>query len=517
MPPKAAPAPAPAAPAPPPPPPAAEPPAPPPAAATPSTSAPVDPHATRILHDNGSVFVQLDRHHIGNAYYPSGAIAVTVDRVAGGGPHTYIYREAGRRALLGGFTHEGVGSVQWRSGRPRLVTNKAGFTITDEQGNIVQSELWAKWEPKELVLEVTESMRLRMTDRQHMSLDVRLGGRSFTFNVGEHLAREGTYLDNLKGRGPGGRLVIDVEKVRAQRPPREAPPKPFRTAADFSAPLQPAVEGLLEFRRQAREGELLKADPFVRTQRKPASAPAAEPAPEALPAEPFEMTATKRPPWQKRLPKRYRSYRKKLTPLRADGFDKRVAEECGSGGVVVVVALADWNPESRRAESWLEEVNGMVQLPGEELVALQKSAAEAQAARTATAGRRAASPPEGSAKAGRGPLGAETMLVPPDRFKLFKFDVCESGLLSERHNFKALPMFLFYAAGRLVDISTLERGVKAGLYDLCQLTAMEQHCKRHLYDKVREAALKGAQGAFLPQDYKLMQGSGYTMAVAVKG
>lgn len=65
--------------------------------------------------------------------YSSGRVAVCVLR---GGMVTNFHDDTDRSPILATFTHEGVGSVSFSSGAPRLIVNDKGGALRREAGDI---------------------------------------------------------------------------------------------------------------------------------------------------------------------------------------------------------------------------------------------------------------------------------------------------------------------------------------------------------------------------------------------
>lgn len=72
---------------------------------------------------------------------------------------------------------------------------------------------------------------------------------------------------------------------------------------------------------------------------------------------------------------------------------------------------------------------------------------------------------------------------PANRIQLFKVDASECSVLQSRYQFKTVPMFLMYFAGKLVEATNKPRGAAA------------------IVEKVLQALVQGERGQTLPDNF----------------
>lgn len=146
--------------------------------------------------------------------YPSGAIAATLSRVAGDKIIT-IFSPKGRLLLL--FNEKGVGSAHYKSTKPWLVTTEQGYTLTSEEGAIMERGTWPRNKAgSAAALEVNEYLTVTFNDQRDILATLRIGEMKKVFQCGEQLRRADTQLNlditsiraRQKASGPSGSVYV---------------------------------------------------------------------------------------------------------------------------------------------------------------------------------------------------------------------------------------------------------------------------------------------------------------------
>ena len=63
------------------------------------------------------------------------------------------------------FNHLGVGSVQYPNGRPWLVVNVDGWTVSDTKGYITERGKFPRTQPDAITCQVNEHLTVKFSDR----------------------------------------------------------------------------------------------------------------------------------------------------------------------------------------------------------------------------------------------------------------------------------------------------------------------------------------------------------------
>ena len=135
--------------------------------------------------------------------YPIGAIAATRSSVRGD-KITTIFSPKGRLLLL--FNEKGVGSAHHNSTKPWLVTTEQGYSITSEEGNIIEKGSWPRNKAgNTAILEINKYVTVAFNGRQDILATLRIGEVKKSFQCGEQLRR------------PDAQLNLDVTSIRARQ------------------------------------------------------------------------------------------------------------------------------------------------------------------------------------------------------------------------------------------------------------------------------------------------------------
>ena len=425
----------------------------------------------------------------GSVLYPSGRVAATVCRGDDGCFHTFS-SDAARARVLATFDADGVGSVNRPGdGRPWLVVTRRGWSLSNEAGGLERGGAWprANADRDPIVLQPSPELEVTFLDRQRIAARLRLPGVDRTFECGEASRRcgEGSHLDKVLRVAPGGKLELDTAAIRkraaavgsvyvAPGPHRRATARPglgnlraMLAAVGAASPVRPLVaelDGAQQRLRRvaaARRAGLASApaggstgsgsgsaaggsgDSSGASQLDDFGAPPLTASQRQLSARLQRATASARPAAAAAAAEGgsaaggadagYVCRRQRLPLLTVAQLHARVAGAGAPKGVLFAVALlSDYDPICARLEKKHLEA------------AAFELAAEA-------AGEGGSS---GKDAVGGGGGGSECI-------RLIKVSGAESPALQRRFGFRAVPFFLFFYEGRLVDATNDVRSAVA--------------------------------------------------------
>jgi len=437
------------------------------------------------------------------AYYPSGRMAASYTRMAGGF-FCFFYSDDRDGTTLLSIDPSGCGYAAFSNGKPRLTSRKTGGVLVDESGAIIRSWTQAKQLSSEISFDLSPNIHLSFSSRQLIHAKLTVQGLTEEYDLGEvqKMATD-SYISKSIGvvrMGPErGKQILDVDKCRqaaAEARERRAassaeevdPPKKSHITQDDMQKhpqLRDVVGSTEELQKSVKEGawdvevfvskaklqttlsgdfptlllgETLKGDPYSQ---KLDSMPALQPDvlssllkestinAGALPLSSSIKAASGRFRGVEHG-YHYKTPRKRLQLLKDRSYDKFIKDDAPAGTLVVVCCLAGWLPQCRRVEPAIELLNG-------ELYA------------------------KAQAQAGEGG-------VPTPEFLLCKFEMSESRLLRDRHNITTLPMYLMYYGGKLCYASNTLKGFGSSMDDM--------------RTQARDTLVAAQRGAFLPDDFR---------------
>jgi len=391
--------------------------------------------------------VRLDDNGIGFINYPSGNIAVNVTETIKGKLSMFCADSDKVRALAN-FDHRGVGAVCFASGQPQLVTTMKGFSLSDEAGNMLQSERWPRLAKEPIVFEPNQFLKVSFVDRQSITLTFSYGKVQHVFDCGEVLRRKDNYLDKVVGRDQG-KYILDVERIRKE-------PKVFTKPGPHSKVAVRAGLGSMRVALKSVKNPELKemiqdikftedrlsclnwgTQSLYGTQKsKQQAAPGAnkgsltgtgliedllnnDPVLTAL-GKKFQDNMKRADPYSIA---KFKSHRAKLPLVKIAALDAFLGAD--SDRVIMVCVLADWQPGCRKWEYMLAEAN-------HELLA------------RGTASR-------------NGPL-------------MVKVDTGETRALNDKYKFNSVPMYLVYHKAMLVWASNaiVSKADVMKVFEICQ-------------------------------------------------
>jgi hypothetical protein len=399
-------------------------------------------------------------------YYPSGRLALFENRMHGG-KYYWLYGDNARSTVLCQFDPYGQGTACYPNGKLRLTSTKAGGTLVDEHGSVLKS--WTEERPLKgdgVSFALNESASFAYASRYDITLLVTLGGQEHRYELGEQLVHANANYQSKKlgthALGPErGKAIVDVGGLahKSDKAPAVALSKKTRiTEADLTiAALHPIVRDADEMRVRVQgmltnpwiEAALMPSRSFGSTGDPRTFATSMDDARwsaflgQTPPSDyaPLALSAVlKNASGRYRLGAGAKTARVRLAVLEARGFDDFIAST-PPAQLSVVCCLASWLPQSTRAESWLEVLNGE--------------------------------------------LRAERDAQP---FKLYKYDMSASRALRERYNINTLPMYLFYYQGKLAHASNVLNGFGSGKEDMRAQAA--------------DTLVRAQAGQFLPADFK---------------
>ena len=482
------------------------------------------------LYPSGAPFVKYSADGGSFSFYPSGRMAGAYERM-GGGFYAYFYADDRKGTTLLAIDPSGEGFCAFPNGNPRLTSRKNGGTFNNEDGS--NAMLWTTSKPLRTPIEFDLSQNIRITFGSRQAITARLTcqGMSEDYQLGEiqKMATD-SYLSKSIGQikmGPErGKYILDVDQCRKaadeNRQRREAMimkdiggPKVNITEDDMQkhTDLRPIVGSTSELQRSIAEGSwdvdcfiskgdyaklsasipsvgmdasMLKGDPFSRTLD---SLAATKPDVLAKLLKPSD-TGVDVLPLSKAISGasgrfradhgfHYMTPRQRLKELKGKQF-AAIAEqlaELPKNTMVVVCCLAGWQPQSRRVEPLLEQLNGSLLANGKPALTHAQTVATDKAASAASAAANAPPPPPPPAAPG----------APPE-FIMRKFDMSHSRALQEKYNINSVPMYLMYYGGQLAFAGNTVNGFGTSPADLRA--------------QVRETTARAQRGVFLPADFK---------------
>jgi hypothetical protein len=285
------------------------------------------------------------------------------------------------------FDEKGLGSVCFPSGNPRLVVTKAGWSLSEEGGDILQSGTWPNHPPvSPIELQITECFSARFLGRRENKISFSYGGEQHVFECGEQLKRTDTYLDHVVSRRDG-RLELDVDAIRAGPQHVYSKPGPHSQVTihpglgalkticknlDKGSPFQEIISSMDEMQasvlRMRGSTGSASTSTFSDTGAMAAlRASQGEPGVSSLGNTLDSTTAlgstlastsggstlTMRRP----APKPYQSKRKALRSIPVSGFDAHMASSSSPDTISVICCMADWQPRCRKAMPVLKSLN----------------------------------------------------------------------------------------------------------------------------------------------------------------
>mmetsp|Transcript_13022 Transcript_13022/g.27726 ORF Transcript_13022/g.27726 Transcript_13022/m.27726 type:complete len:490 (-) Transcript_13022:334-1803(-) len=452
-------------------------------------------------YSNGSVFVKYGPDGISKtAYYPSGRMAATYERMPGGF-YAYFYADTRQATTLCTFDPSGYGFVSFEDGRPHLTSQRRGGSLVNESGSIEKS--WTESKPLKggaIEIQITPQMLFSFRSRRELAMKLTCMGLTEEFVLGDPPERADSYLSKSVGvvtMGPErGKQILDIDKCRQAAEAKQllkasSASNTGMKKANINEDFMQKHEQLREVVRATDElqssvkaghwdvevclpkamlaqtlgdqlptlrmGDSLKGDPHNQSLKGMA---AMEPDTlevllqssgfdkGALPLSSVIKGASGR--YRREHGEHVRTARRRLKEVKAKELDTFLNEEVPKGTLAVVCCLAGWLPQCRKVEPALELLNG-------ELFE--------------------------QAKAKAGEKGA-----PQSSFILCKFDMSESRLLRDRYNINTMPMYLMYYNGRLAYASNTLNGYGSSKDDLVA--------------QARATLLSAQQGTFLPADFK---------------
>uniref|UniRef100_A0A6U1HT32 FAM194 C-terminal domain-containing protein n=1 Tax=Tetraselmis chuii TaxID=63592 RepID=A0A6U1HT32_9CHLO len=415
---------------------------------------------------------KIDATGNGVIWYPSGNIAVNVsigDVASGGLPTRQAIFMSDKRkpVVLASFDHNGEGFVNYASGKPWLLVNRLkGYSVSDENGSVVEKGKWPRGDATPVMCRVTEAITVEFVDRQRITVTFSLLNVTRTFELGENLKRTDTYLDKSVGTstvfGLRGKHDLDVGEIRrtlAETGSLYHRPGPHATSTKHSGvgmlrtltkELPPESEAMEMINGMEDAMQRMKKVSLIKGHHAPAGG-----------VEPFEDFGT--PPmtesmqtlkkgnfarkaglatWYNTAGSRYTAKRKKFPSLTLRKFYEVTDTAPPSGVLVVVCFHADWNPLCRKQQGQIEEVWGL----------LQAAAAKEAMCRDA-------------------------------HVHIYRLDASEAVAVQKKYDFRTVPMYFQFYNGKLVSASSSFSG------------------KEKFLEQIRKGQEAGERGTFLPDNF----------------
>jgi len=412
-----------------------------------------------------------DRTGNGVIWYPSGNIAVNMsvgDVASGGLPTRQALFMADKRkpVVLASFDQNGEGFINYANGKPWLLVNRLkGFTVSGENGSIVQLGRWPREDPTPILCRITEAITIEFIDRQHITATFSLLNVTRTFELGESLKRTDTYLDKSVGTSPistlRGKHDLDVAEIRKtlaetgslyHRPgPHATPTKHsgvgmLRTMTKELSPESEAMEmigGMEDAMQRMKKVSLMKGhhNSDAATPLEDFGSPPMTETLTTLKKENFARKAGLAT-WYNTAGSNYTAKRKKVPSVSLQKFYEVTDTSPPSGVLVVICFHADWNPLCRKQQGQIEEVWGQLQ----ELAKRDAMARDAQV-------------------------------------HIYRLDASEAVPVQKKYDFRSVPMYFQYYNGKLVSASNSFAG------------------KEKFLEQIRKGQEAGERSVFLPDNF----------------
>eukprot|EP00966_Prymnesium_polylepis_P306515 7082961-Prymnesium_polylepis.1 len=152
------------------------------------------------------------------AYYPSGRMAASYTRMAGGF-FCFFYSDDRDGTTLLSIDPSGCGYAAFSNGKPRLTSRKTGGVLVDESGAIIRSWTQAKQLSSEISFDLSPNIHLSFSSRQLIHAKLTVQGLTEEYDLGEvqKMATD-SYISKSIGvvrMGPErGKQILDVDKCR---------------------------------------------------------------------------------------------------------------------------------------------------------------------------------------------------------------------------------------------------------------------------------------------------------------
>eukprot|EP00743_Colponemidia_sp_Colp-15_P004332 GILK01004672.1.p1 GENE.GILK01004672.1~~GILK01004672.1.p1 ORF type:complete len:687 (-),score=94.37 GILK01004672.1:76-2136(-) len=208
-----------------------------------------------VKYANGIQAILMKNDGSGFIYYPSGRVAVCINKELGYTGTSFFYEDDKRSTLLCYFDVHAVGFALCNLGRKscrapnckcdgyqqsvhqvrehaqlvhcrkcvhveaehssgdKLVAGKKLLKLLDENGNVARHWVWETALSEPLEIKLNRSMRFTLYNRQHMEVTFRNEEIERTFEVGQRFKRTDSYLDKSRSDGLG-RLEIDLNSTK---------------------------------------------------------------------------------------------------------------------------------------------------------------------------------------------------------------------------------------------------------------------------------------------------------------
>jgi len=285
------------------------------------------------------------------------------------------------------FDEKGLGSVCFPSGNPRLVVTKAGWSLSEEGGDILQSGTWPNHPPASPVeLQITECFSARFVGRRENKISFSYGGEQHVFECGEQLKRTDSYLDHAVSRRDG-RLELDVDAIRAGPQHVYSKPGPHSQVTihpglgalkticknlDKASPFQQIISSMDEMQasvhRMRGSTGSASTSTFSDTgamaalrasQGEPgvSSSGNTQDSTMTLGSTLMSTSGGSALTMRRPAPKPYQSKRKALRSIPVSGFDAHMASSNSPDTISVICCMADWQPRCRKAMPVLKSLN----------------------------------------------------------------------------------------------------------------------------------------------------------------
>ena len=340
-------------------------------------------------------------------HYPSGRVAVNVVATEEGRLTTCL-ADDDTGAVLCLFDGNGRGSTCFPSGSPQLVVSSKGWSLSDQQGNIIKNDEWPHPPASKIELQLDEHFSVCFVDRgDNKIFYVDFEGTRHVLQCGEQFKRTSSHLDKVVGR-VGGKLELDIKAIRKE-PTIYVPPGPHSKVT--IRPGLGALKGICQKldKESGVQGIIAEMDELQARVGKMATLKLDETISHRTTAL-ESTTAALRSSIERPKPKPYTSRRERLRSVRATDLDAYVSSSDHAGNLTIVCCVADWQPVCRKLLPALQGIKY-----------------------------RLTNDPEFKA------------LFHPYRIDIVKVDVTDS--LMKRYNILMIPMCLVFFQGKLLHWS----------------------------------------------------------------